>query len=280
MGSLRRALRRKLSRKLQALKFTVQHAQKVWQLLAGNQSEESLSPIDYHIVVGNHASLLTAVVGLQQKILSTSYQLSISPCDATPSKCDHYIRIAAIWQNTLYAMLKRSGCTLANCTLCSLPPFRIHAHLRKQMDLWDPNYSRRLQSQRRIREHHIATSEAQTGLNDIPNHAMQTTRVKVAKQTVQKEQQTNRPINDLSEYCQFLDFAVGNFRCKAPSVCLALCRGRSTFGPPLWWFHRWRHRSGCRRRARQFLVGNVCCRFDRACVNAFIAFPKRTVGKV
>jgi hypothetical protein len=62
MRSFKWTLRRKLFRKLQALKFAVKQAQEAWQILAGKRDEEGLSLVDYHFVVGHCASLISSVI--------------------------------------------------------------------------------------------------------------------------------------------------------------------------------------------------------------------------
>jgi hypothetical protein len=285
MRSLRRVLCRKLSRKLQALKFAVQEAQQAWQRLASNQAIEGLSSIDYHVVVGHLASLITAAEGLQQKIHSLSTLHSIPSHEATPFRCDHYIRIAAIWQNTLFVMLKQSDCAQANCTVCILPPYCIQARLRKHLNLWNPNHSRALRSQRRIREH-AAASRLNVDFIDFSSsvgvkHAKQTMCGELVKQTVQSNaEQIDEAIIDCSAACTRTENAAD--RSAMVVVARLSRRGRGSFELPLWWFHRWRYRSGCRRRARQISAGMpvLFCLCVCAFVNVLIAFPKRKVGKV
>jgi hypothetical protein len=239
MGSLRKVLRRKLSRKLQALKFAVKKAQQAWQALASKQVE-GLSPADYHIAVGHYASLITAVVYLQQKLLCTCAQLGLESNEAIPPTCDHLIRIAAIWQNTFFVMLNKSGYVHTQCAICCQPPYRIHADLRKQLCLWDPNHSRTL---RNVCRQTVANALHMNSIDIYRPDARRRVQPTVRKEiTLQTMQWSARQTINYSVAVGQTDIVIDGNSESCGLIPVWLIEWGRSFGPPLWWFHRWRMR--------------------------------------
>jgi hypothetical protein len=204
-------------------------------------------------------SLITAAVCLPGKLLCASIQLRIEPHDATPPICDHFIRIAAIWQNALYLMLNRSSCVHPQCAICSLPPYRIHAYLRKQLGLWDPNHSRTLRNVcKRTVTSKLNTSSVDIYMLDTPRQVQPTARNAITLQTVQRG--TRKAINcSVAIGLGRTDNVFGAYSENCGLIVVWLMGLGKLFGPPLWWFHRWRMRVCVGAQSLAWCMVCYCC---------------------
>jgi hypothetical protein len=147
MSSINQLICRKVSRYFLALKFAIKGAQAQWQaIVADEANEHSIDhDHDYHITIWHYAALTTAVLNLSQKIHKTASEFSLSTAQtaSVSSRAEDLFGYVRIWQNTFKALLQPSHHLHDPCTICYLPPFQLHALIRKVADLWDPNYSRR-----------------------------------------------------------------------------------------------------------------------------------------
>jgi hypothetical protein len=173
------------------------------------------------------------VLNLRQKIdnVASDFNLSTAQIALVLGKANDLGAYVRIWQNTLKAILKPSHYLHHKCTVCFLPPFQLHALLRKEADLWDPNHSRK---NKRKRKQCVALTEDERSI-DVPRstRAKQSGRTKQTIRSVSK-QSSSTPIVLIARGLSVEFPDGGNFTTvRGVSVGVGVPKRR-------WMFHRWR----------------------------------------